>query len=611
MDEAKTAFFSNVSHEFRTPLSLMLGPIEESLHDIDEPLPPRQRARQELVHRSSLRLLKLVNSLLDFSRIEAGRAHAHFQRTELGAVTTDLTSSFRSLVEKAGLKLTVDCPPLAEPVYVDREMYEKVVLNLLSNAFKFTFDGGIRVSLQAADGHVCLRVADTGIGIPDADLPHLFERFHRVQGANGRSYEGSGIGLALVQELVTLHGGTVSVSSRPGLGSVFTVSLPRGTAHLPLEQIEAASIVASTKLGTAPFVSEASQWLNGYASARVVTEAITPSPPMVGRILLADDNADMRGYVRRLLLAQGWDVDAVGDGDAALRSVKASVPDLVLTDVMMPKLDGFGLLSALRQNDQTRLLPVILLSARAGEEARVEGLDAGADDYLVKPFAARELVARVRALLSTARTRQEAARVAESARATAEQERARLQGLLGKVPAVVNFLRGPRLIWEFVHPLATKTLGADGLLGKPLREAPPEYGGQRLVEMLERVYHTGETCTGIELLVKTRDPRTNTTSETFWNFTYLAIRDSAGVIEGVMTFDIEVTDEVRAREKSESLTAELKLADQRKDEFLAMLAHELRNPLAAIGMATAMLERSVGDPVATGRHRDTTRRQVG
>jgi signal transduction histidine kinase/DNA-binding response OmpR family regulator len=612
LDEAKTAFFSNVSHEFRTPLTLMLGPIEEGLQDIEQPLPPRQRARQELVHRSSLRLLKLVNSLLDFSRMEAGRAQARYQPTDLSAFTADLASSFRSLVEKAGLTFTVDCPPLAEPVYVDREMYEKVVLNLLSNAFKFTFEGGIRVSLSADDECARLLVADSGTGIPDDELPHLFERFHRVQGASGRSYEGSGIGLALVQELVKLHGGTVTVSSRPARGSVFTVSFPLGAAHLPPECIETTVTFTSTRLAPTPFVSEASQWLNaGSHTADASTPADAALLPMIGRVLLCDDNADMCEYVRQLLVAQGWEVEVVGDGQAALRSVKARMPDLVLADVMMPKLDGFGVLRALRNDDETRLLPVILLSARAGEEARVEGLNAGADDYLVKPFAARELVARVRAHLNTARTRREAARTSDAARAMAEEERVRMQGLLGEVPAIVNFLRGPELIWEFVHPAAIETLGADGLLGKPLRGAVPEYPVPNLVELLERVYRTGETCAAEEVLIETRDPISNAVRESFWNSTYLAIRNAGGDIEGVMTFDIEVTDQVLARKKSDALTEALRLEGQRKDEFLAMLSHELRNPMAAISMALSMLERALDDPLATARYRETARRQMG
>jgi signal transduction histidine kinase/DNA-binding response OmpR family regulator len=614
LDEAKTAFFSNVSHEFRTPLTLMLGPIEESLQDLEQPLSPRQRDRQEAVHRSSLRLLKLVNSLLDFSRIEASRVQARYQPTELAAYTADLASSFRSLVEKAGLTFTVDCPSLAEPVYVDREMYEKVVLNLLSNAFKFTLAGGIEVSVSADGDHARLVVTDTGIGIPDSELPHLFERFHRVQGASGRSYEGSGIGLALVQELVRLHGGKVSVDSRLAQGSVFTVSLPLGSSHLDPERIEAASTVTSTRLGSAPFINEASQWLivgsTTHDPPDAASVAVT-TPAMAIRILLCDDNADMRKYVGQLLGAQGWDVEAVADGAAALRSIQARIPDLVLTDAMMPKLDGFAVLRELRKNDRTRLLPVILLSARAGQEARVKGLDAGADDYLVKPFAARELVARIRAHLNSARERQEAARVAEAARRTADEERARILGLLGELPAIVNFLRGPELIWTFVHPAAAEILGSAPPLGKPLRQAASEYSPPSFVDKLEHVYRTGETCASNELMIQSHDPISNAVRETFWSSTYLAIRDVDGVIEGVLTFDVEVTSQVVARRKNNALTEELKREGQRKDEFLAMLSHELRNPMAAASMALTMMGRTVRDPQATARHRETALRQMG
>ncbi len=216
IDRAKTAFFSNVSHEFRTPLTLMLGPVEDALADVDEPLPPGQRERLETAHRSGLRLLKLVNALLDFSRIEAGRARASFEPTDLAALTAELASNFRSACEKAGLRLVVDCPPLPEPVFVDRDMWEKVVLNLVSNAFKFTLEGEVVVRLAPVGGAVELSVSDTGTGIPAGELPRIFERFHRVDGARGRTHEGTGIGLALVQELVRLHGGSVRAESTSG-----------------------------------------------------------------------------------------------------------------------------------------------------------------------------------------------------------------------------------------------------------------------------------------------------------------------------------------------------------------------------------------------------------
>ncbi|HET7600986.1 MAG TPA: response regulator, partial [Gemmatimonadales bacterium] len=414
LDRAKTAFFSNVSHEFRTPLTLQLGPLEDALNDAEEPLPPGQRERLEVAHRNSLRLLKLVNTLLDFSRIEAGRIHASFAPTDLASLTADLASTFRSATDRAGLSLEVACQPLPAPVYVDREMWEKIVLNLLSNAFKFTFVGGIRVALEPAEGAVRLVVADTGTGIPAAELPNVFKRFHRVRDARARTHEGTGIGLALVQELVKLHGGRTEVASELGRGTRFTVTLPTGTAHLPDSQIVEETATAAG-LGAAPFVEEALRWLPGGEAA---DEGLASAPggaasPSVAstrgaRVLLADDNADMREYVARLLRGAGWSVETAADGAAALASAAERRPDLVLTDVMMPGLDGFALLRELRSRPGTSGVPVIMLSARAGEESRVEGLDAGADDYLVKPFTARELVARVGATLHLARLRREA-----------------------------------------------------------------------------------------------------------------------------------------------------------------------------------------------------------
>jgi PAS domain S-box-containing protein len=424
LDRAKTAFFSNVSHEFRTPLTLLLGPLEDALGQGGGALPGETREQLEVARRNGLRLLKLVNTLLDFSRLEAGRVEAAYEPVELGTYTADLASNFRSAVEKAGLKLIVDCPPLDEPVYVDREMWEKVVFNLLSNALKFTFAGEIEVRLRrvsAASGtdSVALSVRDTGTGIPEAELPRLFERFHRVKGAESRSHEGTGIGLALVQELARLHGGEVAVESEVGRGSTFTVSVPLGSSHLPAERVGAGRKHGSAAPRTEIFVKEALRWLPegsgfGVQSSEFAGEAPPTWPnaeptrtPNAPRVLLADDNADMREYVRRLL-GQSYEVEAVGDGAAALEAARARPPDLVLTDVMMPRLDGFGLLRELRADERTRTVPVILLSARAGEEAKVEGMEAGADDYLVKPFGARELLARVDAHVRLHRVRREA-----------------------------------------------------------------------------------------------------------------------------------------------------------------------------------------------------------
>jgi PAS domain S-box-containing protein len=404
IDRAKTAFFSNVSHEFRTPLTLLLGPLEDVLNN--QSLPDVERQRLDMVHRNSLRLLKLVNSLLDFSRIESGRAQASYQSIDLTALTADLASNFRSACEKAGLRLVVDCPPLPEGVYVDRDMWEKIVLNLLSNAFKFTFAGEIQVRLRAVEDAAELSVTDTGVGIPKDELPRLFERFHRIESQKSRSYEGSGIGLALVHELVRLHGGTIQVESEVNRGTNLTVRIPFGKAHLPKDRIDVPTNPVPTPVHPDAWIAEALRWLSDEPpSSEIDPSSADPAElPADARILLADDNADMRAYLSRLL-GRRCEVRTVPDGQAALDAMGEQQPDLVIADVMMPRLDGFGLLSAIRSNPELRDIPVILLSARAGEESRVEGIEAGADDYLVKPFAARELIARIRSSLQLSRLR--------------------------------------------------------------------------------------------------------------------------------------------------------------------------------------------------------------
>ncbi|RZI85571.1 MAG: response regulator [Rubrivivax sp.] len=422
LDKAKTDFFSNVSHEFRTPLTLMLGPLEDMLNQADEGLTAPSRERLRLVYRNGLRLLKLVNTLLDFSRNEAGRIQAVFEATDLKQLTEELCGMFRSTIEQGGLRFTVDCQPLYAPVPVDRDIWEKIVLNLLSNAFKFTLEGEITVQLLEEGGRVVLRVIDTGAGIPETDLQKVFERFHRVQGSTGRSFEGSGIGLALVRDLVRLHEGEITVSSTVGLGSVFEVRMPmRPTARLSEQPAlpEAARAEGDSSGRARAYLEEISGWL----PAQLAISADTPQGDAAPRprVLLADDNADMRAYVRSLL-ADSYTLDEVANGQEALARIQVQLPDLVLTDVMMPVLDGFGLLSALRADPVTRSLPVIMLSARAGDEARVEGLDAGADDYLVKPFSAQELKARIRTNLALYNLRQEMVRRAEQEKGARQVE---------------------------------------------------------------------------------------------------------------------------------------------------------------------------------------------
>jgi len=411
LDRAKTDFFTNISHEFRTPLTLMLGPTEDALADESEPLPEGQRRRVTLVHRNGQRLLNLVNSLLDFSRLASGQLRSRFEPVDLARSTSELAAMFVSATERAGLRLTVDCPPLSGTAYVDQEHWAKIVLNLMSNALKYTFEGGITVSLTEEDGEAVLSVTDTGVGIPESELPHLFERFHRVPDAQSRTFEGSGIGLALVAELAALHGGTATAESAPGAGSTFRVRIPLGAGHLPADQLalpgeEGTDAPTGMRWnepadGAQGLVAEALRWLD--APQHVGTPAASTGADR-GRVLVVEDNPDMREYVAGLL-SEDYLVATAGDGLEALDRLQEFRPDLVLTDVMMPRLDGFGLLARMHEDPALTGIPVIMLSARAGDEGTVEGLEAGADDYLVKPFSARELRARVRVNMELDRNR--------------------------------------------------------------------------------------------------------------------------------------------------------------------------------------------------------------
>jgi PAS domain S-box-containing protein len=428
-----------------------------------------------------VRLLKLVNTLLDFSRIEAGRVQASFEPVDLVAFTSELASNFRSTIERAGLRLLVGTAALPQPVYVDHDMWEKVILNLLSNAFKYTFDGEIavefRVSSDAGSAEVTIR--DSGTGIPADELPHLFERFRRIENASGRSIEGSGIGLALVQELVKLHGGDIRVVSEPGRGSAFTVAIPFGTAHLPPERIGRPRTSTVSNVRAQAYLDEARAWLSDTTTdaadlpAASGSEDIGDVMPVAGaeryRVVLADDNLDMRNYVERLLRSAGYQVDAVADGAAALDAARQRRPDLVLSDIMMPKLDGFGLLAALREDPELRPTPVLLLSARAGDEAKVEGLSAGADDYLTKPFSARELLARVRANIDLAVLRREAVRVERELRHQAELAQERAESVLASINDGFMAINAA-WCFTYVNPAAERMIGRAGeaLIGKNL-----------------------------------------------------------------------------------------------------------------------------------------------
>jgi len=571
LDRAKTAFFSNVSHELRTPLTLILGPVEDAL--LTESAPSIES--MQMLHRNALRLLKLVNGLLDFVRIEVGRMQATYQPTDLSVLTAQLASVFRSAVERAGLKLVVDCPPLPEPVYVDRDMWEKIVLNLLSNALKATFEGEIQISIAAEDNGAVVTIRDTGTGIAEQELPHLFERFRRIEGAQRRSHEGSGIGLALVQELVEMHGGSIEVESKLGSGTQFKVHLPFGHEHLKQGHIARDAGNPLVVQGSAiAYVQEALGWLPGHDQLRAeITGSFSgdegdDSQNLVtarSLVLLVDDNSDMREYVRSLLSVR-FDVVGASNGREALEQIDRRGPDLVLTDVMMPEMDGFALLHALRQNPATTLIPIIMLSARAGEDARIEGMEAGADDYLTKPFTARELMARVDAQLKMARMRREAAE--QKTALTQEINRARqLAGeALEHVP--IAFCTMDEEFRITYMNAAAAQLGArsgKSLVGATLWDLYPEVIG---TEVEANVRQAMEQRVPVEF----EQFFTGPDGEAWFKFD---VYPQPG--EGIILYCRNITETRKAEQalrRSEQLAAAGRLA--------ASIAHEINNPLEAV-----------------------------
>ena len=600
INRAKSTFFSNASHEFRTPLTLMLSPLEDLLRradDNDEVTVSRNEV--ELIHRNGLRLLRLVNALLDFSRIETGRYDGVFEPTDLSAYTAELASTFRSAMEQAGLRYEVDCEPLPELAYVDRAMWEKIVLNLLSNAFKYTLAGEVGVSLRLApDGSsVQFVVRDTGTGIPANEIPRVFERFHRIEGQVGRTHEGTGIGLALVQELVRLHAGNIRVDSTPGKGSAFIVELPLGSAHLSSGRIATAGSSASSEIHGQAFVEEALRWLpserlidpneidpneNGAKSDSPDGASSSNGKPVV---LVADDNADMRDYLRSLLSGH-YAVETVNDGQAALESARRRRPGLVLSDIMMPHLDGIGLLRALRNDNNLRDVPVILLSARAGEEASIEGLEAGADDYLIKPFGARELLARVRANLELSAQRHEAAQTTRRLNETLEvqvaQRTAELQAKEARLRAIFETsytymgLLAPdgTLLDANATSLAGIKVRLEDIVGKPFWETPWFTGTPGMPETVRAavsIVATGETIR--------REIHVNLPAGgwRWFDFQMRPVRDADGTVFAIMPEAVELTER---RQAEESLRQAQKM--EAIGHLTGGVAHDFNNLLQVI-----------------------------
>ena len=560
IDRAKTDFFSNVSHEFRTPLTLMLGPLEELLDGDGADLPLAVRDRLAVAHRNGLRLLRLVNSLLDFSRIEAGRIEAAFQPTDLAAFTADLASSFRSAVERAGLRFTVDCPPAREPVHVDREMWEKVVLNLLSNAFKFTFEGEISVTLRTRDGAAELSVRDTGVGIAAEDMPRLFERFHRLPNARSRTHEGSGIGLALVQELVRQHGGSVRAESRPGEGSTFIVRVPLGKGHLPPELVRSPGPHAATPAGAAPFVEEALRWLPD-SEATDAGPASAPGPVPVPGALPAEDRP-------RLLVA-----------DRRHAPVPRAAPRRALRRPAGPGRSGGPRgrarppagSRAQRHHDAEHGRPRLVEGAarRPGPDRRSGHPSLGADrrggphrrDAGRGGRLPRQAVQRPRAH-GPGRRASGAGPVRRAAQEAIRESEERYRSLFEQAVDGI-FLADPTGRYVDVNSAGAEMLGytVDEIRGLTIADVVDPEDVARIPEQLARL--EANEAVRSEWRFRRKDGST-------FSGEVVGRRFPGGRVVGIVR---DVTARVEAEEA-------LREADRSKDVFLATLAHELRNPLA-------------------------------
>jgi len=565
IDRSKTAFFSNVSHEFRTPLTLMLGPLEDLLGKSN--LDTDSRSSVEATHRNALRLLKLVNNLLDYSRVEAGRAQAAYQKIDMCELTTDLASSFRSIIEKAGMELLVDCRLPKDDIFVDRQMWEKIVLNLLSNAFKYTLQGTISVNLAQEGRSVVLRVSDTGVGIPETELPHMFERFHRVENSAGRTHEGTGIGLSLVHELVHLHGGQITVESTEGLGSTFIVQLPVGKHHLPQEHVLDTNKETDSTALKGAFIQEAFSILQDDVKTVASGTIIKETGDLSGHrdisedkdtnVLIVDDNGDMRAYLKRLLEPYFTITTAV-NGAEALKIIKTSKQDLVLSDVMMPVMDGKSMLKILRDYPETNTLPVIFLSARAGEEARIDGLEAGADDYLVKPFSAAELLTKVRAQIKIIKVRGQANKELEQANdiLNLAMEAAGM-GIWRTEWGTDELLVSDRA--RHIHAIP---LGIRLSFDETLAVVVPEHRDRFQQAILTAVNNKGGFSENYQIQPFDGSKRK------WLNSTGKVELDEAGEVKSVIGTILDIT--------------EMKEDEIRKNDFIGMVSHELKTPLTSL-----------------------------
>lgn len=392
LDRAKSAFFANISHELRTPLTLILGPVQQWLSEAPHPEPlhfPVPGKGLHLIRRNANRLLELVNQLLDLAKLESGRMRLNVARGDLGQTLRVMANSFESMAEQGNVEFDIVTPADSRLAWFDRDKLEKIAANLLSNAFKNTPpDGKVFFHASVQDDLLLMEVGDTGRGIPPDALDKIFERFYQLDQEGGKQV-GTGIGLALVRELISLHHGNISIHSSVGQGSVFRAAIPVGWAAFSAEERSEAPI---------PWVAESLHLPGNEATG----EAAAVEAPGAGQdlplCLIVEDNLELQGFIREQLSGIFHTLVAP-NGRVGLEIAIQHIPDLIISDVMMPEMDGNAFCTAVKTDERTSHIPVILLTARAGQESKIAGLETGADEYLTKPFDTQELVARAKNLI--------------------------------------------------------------------------------------------------------------------------------------------------------------------------------------------------------------------
>lgn len=618
LDAAKTSFFSSVSHELRTPLTLIMGPLHNALTTTRD---PKVKDMLNMASRNVSRLSRLVDSLMDFTRIEAGKLLGNFKPVQLGAFTADLAALFRSTIEKSHIEFIIDCDT-SSPVlcYVDPDLWEKIVFNLTGNAFKYTLEGSITVQLHFRNQEVVFSVADTGVGIPEDDLDKIFQRFHRVSTVS-RSHEGTGIGLSLTKELVRLHGGSISVVSKTkneshdgSHGSIFTVQIPLGKDHLPPTHVhDTMSEEHRYQHYARGIVEEATHWLDPVdvhsgrttSSSPTLAEGSDTSSEMnkldhstlffvkTDILLLVDDSSDMRQYIRTMFVEFCTVVEATNGLDALELMDKGLRPNLVLTDIMMPFVDGYALMKAMRERPYTRLVPIIFLTAKAGEEAIIDGLLAGADDYIAKPFQGRELVARVHLQMQLGKRRAELE--------TRFEERQREIQILSDVSPIGIVRTDARGSIIYSNP---RWLEITGRIGLPLND------------WIESV-HPADVEPVNTLWRKALDDRMEGSLEFRWlngiwtkgQVVHLGVEDNEWA--GILFTITDISDqrlyeaakllhvqerEATARKRAEEAEERRREADERRraqELLIDVTSHELRQPVSAILNCSTLVKENL------------------